>query len=876
MSGAPVEPVLLSLVRSPRGLTALYSRQNAAVHPRRGEPRVDPRTGFAAETGAPPRTERAVIAAWERLRSAPPVGPDVLADVLHVLLSTVPTAVREPVAAFRVEEPPRPARPTAAHPRAFRGTKRKPAKRSRPAERDLTPHLCSTASTHALLTALWPERGRARALLRPRGFEAEALERVTGTAVAHDPYLAYHHAGAPARTSLPPAFVERLLPALHSCAWPLVRRAAALHARLDLTGDVGLTALIARLMTVAGAEAGLAWVEAAEMLPAARRFAFIAFLLEAGAWRRDPSLLPPSVLLDLGVAPESAVEDWTWEALKAVAANRNGAYVAAGLRVALDYSPNSSFRVTHDAPDFSDRTAAALDRAVPPDWDGYERFGLWEACGSIPGAVTYLKGIDWARYSTPRRAALLRLLMGQRWRDEVPVSAQTWRSITTSLPAFERHLLEVPEAYASQYGNDTGEILYTLTTPAAIRERLPLALDLLARLNHPPFDKDGHLPDVLAHLLKLPAAQRRRVLDAPDAPYLRLDKACRRENDANLVAWGLSNLVDRVPDLVSDAFLAAPALLFRTARELGVLSWPARTALLGALRGTPLFDANLADRPLAALVATLDASGLPEGKAAVPRAVREHLAGRRALTGARIEQHRVDLTRALPTHRLAAIQAAVESRLAASIGAREATRDLLSALAVLQHADKNRRSLRRVLRAFAEGEADFLRHHPDTRAWERRHPRIDLDLWTRGVDADYAGDDGRRVSLRTEQNPVEVLKMGTYVGSCLGLGGRFTDSAAAVLLDVNKQVVYVRDDRGTVLARQLVALTKDDRLVPFAVYPRSTPRWIRHCVDEHDRRLAASLGVELARRGDPYLIEHVLSQEWWDDGLWEPADDDED
>jgi len=469
----------------------------------------------------------------------------------------------------------------------------------------------------------------------------------------------------------------------------------------------------------------------------------------------------------------------------------------------------------------------------------------------------------------------LRLLMGLRWRDEVPVSAQTWRSISTSLPAFERYLLKVPDAYASQYGNDTGEILYALTTPEAIRERLPLALDLLARLNHPPFDEDGNLPDALANLLELPAAQRRRVLGAPDEVYLRLDKACGRENDARLVAWGLSSLVSRAPDLVSEAFLAAPTLLFRTARELGVLSWPARTALLGAVRSTPLFAAGLAEQPLPALVATLDAAGLPEGKAAVPRAVREHLAGRRTLAPARIERHRADLAHALPTHRLAAIQAAVESRLAASIGARQASRDLLSALAVLQHAEKNRRSLRRVLRAYAEGDTDFLRRHPDTRAWERRHPRIDLDLWLRGVDAEYVGEDGRRISLRTEQNPVEVLKMGTYVGSCLGLGGRFTGSAAAVALDVNKQVLYARDDRGTVLARQLVALSKDDRLVPFAVYPRSTPRWLRHRFDAHDRRLAASLGVELARRGDDYVIEYVLSQQWWDDGLWEPSDDDD-
>ena len=69
--------------------------------------------------------------------------------------------------------------------------------------------------------------------------------------------------------------------------------------------------------------------------------------------------------------------------------------------------------------------------------------------------------------------------------------------------------------------------------------------------------------------------------------------------------------------------------------------------------------------------------------------------------------------------------------------------------------------------------------------------------------------------IRLEQDPLEVLKMGTYVGSCLGLGGGLTYSAAAALLDVNKQVLYARDEQGTVIARQLVAISDDNQLVPF-------------------------------------------------------------
>ena len=39
--------------------------------------------------------------------------------------------------------------------------------------------------------------------------------------------------------------------------------------------------------------------------------------------------------------------------------------------------------------------------------------------------------------------------------------------------------------------------------------------------------------------------------------------------------------------------------------------------------------------------------------------------------------------------------------------------------------------------------------------------------------------------------------------------------AVAIVLDVNKQVLYARNHRGAVVARQVVALAEDERLVCF-------------------------------------------------------------
>ena len=121
----------------------------------------------------------------------------------------------------------------------------------------------------------------------------------------------------------------------------------------------------------------------------------------------------------------------------------------------------------------------------------------------------------------------------------------------------------------------------------------------------------------------------------------------------------------------------------------------------------------------------------------------------------------------------------------------------------------------------ASGDREYLERHPETLAFRKRHPALDdkgWRLWLDGMtlDATYRGG---RVRLGVERDPLEVLRIGSYAGSCLGLGGGHVYSAAAVALDLNKRVVYARNDAGTVVGRQLLALSEQGRLVCFHVYP---------------------------------------------------------
>ena len=130
-----------------------------------------------------------------------------------------------------------------------------------------------------------------------------------------------------------------------------------------------------------------------------------------------------------------------------------------------------------------------------------------------------------------------------------------------------------------------------------------------------------------------------------------------------------------------------------------------------------------------------------------------------------------------------------------------------------------------------------------------------------------------------EHDPLEALKLGTYVGSCIGLGGQLSDSAAAVVLDANKHVAYARDARGAVIGRQLVAISEQDKLVCFWVYGTVERAVLEPLFLAFDQAFSRALGLPLYGHphdpSDAYAIASILSHEWWDDTAWtaEPGDE---
>jgi hypothetical protein len=79
--------------------------------------------------------------------------------------------------------------------------------------------------------------------------------------------------------------------------------------------------------------------------------------------------------------------------------------------------------------------------------------------------------------------------------------------------------------------------------------------------------------------------------------------------------------------------------------------------------------------------------------------------------------------------------------------------------------------------------------------------------WRDGIASVRALPGFGEVVLAPENDPQEILRMGSAVGSCLSLGTCNAYSAANAL-DANKRIVYARTPTGKVVGRQLLAIKR--------------------------------------------------------------------
>lgn len=132
----------------------------------------------------------------------------------------------------------------------------------------------------------------------------------------------------------------------------------------------------------------------------------------------------------------------------------------------------------------------------------------------------------------------------------------------------------------------------------------------------------------------------------------------------------------------------------------------------------------------------------------------------------------------------------------------------------------------------------------------------------KGIEESYIPE---KIIIETEKNPLKALQMGEVVGSCLGIGGGNEYSAVTNVADVNKQVIYAKDERGNIIGRVLIGLNDSGNIVGYRLYTLDhridLEKYVRDFIHEYARKIGAKVSNELSPR--------PLTGEWYDDGIYE-------
>ena len=792
-----------------------------------------------------PGSRPALWAAWRALESVTRWDETTLAHVLAVLRETVPGADTPsdlPALGAEVNGPPEP-RATAAHPRAFRGTKYRPPRPRQPDAVDLRPYLMTRRHTDQVLELLG----------EPRGI---------------DPYVAWNHR-ADASASFDPSFVMFLLPLLRGCTWSEVGAFASLARALELHGQPELRAALVGVYLAAGdAGRALGWWSHVLAHDADQRLE-IARLVSASGVARHPAV---AAEFAAEVARLPAIQQWS--VVRGLAAGASPDYLSSGMELGA-LSPSKFDEVPPGrvaVASIVESTVERLDKAMDEDsgsdfWRGH----LWRLCGHQPELIDLMGSAGFASLSSEAAFWLLRTASSLHWYPET-VNAR-WRALAPKLAMLVELATRLPREYQRKFIEDICDVYgWAIHDSRDGADALARCVDLCLRVAKAPFATESSLGATLSAMALLYAdgghdPDRRAIRDAPESSWLALENACQRENQSHLLARGLHRLARFAPTLIASTFPTNPGALLQTADAVAAVSSEQAERLLKQYLASPLADPSLADAPLDRLCRLVDPIVKAGGPNPIRRALRRHLSGEKALTDAQLRGHRARIVADLGILRLAAIRQSIERALAARVGLESIeTSTVRHALAMLTHVDMHRRQLRRMLAATIAGDRDWRLRHPRTKQWFARHPRLDRDAWLAGIAVcgELPGIGPVRVAI--EPDPLEALKLGSYVGTCLGRGGGLEYSAAAVVLDVNKHVIYARDTQGSVIGRQLIVLSEAEELVCFGVYGSARTAVMEPLFRQFDVAFAAKLGVRLFNRRSPdYEVASILSHEWWND-----------
>lgn len=479
----------------------------------------------------------------------------------------------------------------------------------------------------------------------------------------------------------------------------------------------------------------------------------------------------------------------------------------------------------------------ALARGFVTDWSWPVRDALedaWELLAEAPGCAGILRDADFQALPVRARGWLLRVCV------KLKTPGDVLDALVRMEPGQREKMLE-----RGNLRSDQASRLRTDDLPVLIRRWGGMGNSARAGL--------ALTSELFAFMTPEECGA---VAEAPEAVLTRIGKARRNRQLWYETVDGLEWLHAVMPELFLAGLLGKPEVLFTCGVRLAVYGKVRTNRLLRRLRGHVLFSFTY--KGLVGLDRLLCAHR--ELAVTVPAFVTwdRHFAGEKVLGVAAIESVARQMLEGLAGMRLRYLMDLVDRELA---------------LFGDVHAGLLRAGLRvgrgvmvRFLREYVRGRDGRLAMEANRR-WLESRPAFRLERWLRPLRITLG-----EVTLSVEENPFELVRVGTYARTCLAPGAMNSANAVAAMLDVNKRVIFARNGKGTFLARQIVAISEAGYFVCYPVYPEAATKELQDFFQLYVEDWALQMGTPLAHTGDPWEMQEVRGltvERWYDDGIWE-------
>ncbi|MCJ7680900.1 MAG: hypothetical protein MUP70_09270 [Candidatus Aminicenantes bacterium] len=189
---------------------------------------------------------------------------------------------------------------------------------------------------------------------------------------------------------------------------------------------------------------------------------------------------------------------------------------------------------------------------------------------------------------------------------------------------------------------------------------------------------------------------------------------------------------------------------------------------------------------------------------------------------------------------------------------------------------KNKRLLRRLLEHRDDSSRLWIEEHPENRKvlTDLQQTGVDTDALLKGFSKTWMVD-GQNWKGNTENDPLKIFHMGNLFGTCLRVGGTYDYSVVSNAVEVNKRVLYLKNERGTVIGRKLLLLRRDGTLFGCHSYGACNSYdfedggspWVKICFDLFCRELAERCRLKMPAHDDYATREDfLLFSSWYFDG----------